>query len=186
MTMSDRIAVMNRGHYEQLGEPEMLYERPQTRFVAGFLGVSNLIAGKVDVTGGGDWAAIALDNGVTVRAPRALAEGKTRILLGVRPEKIRLYEPHETVPESHNRMPGTIRAASYMGVSTQYQVDVPGDRRLTVFEQNVERATKSELWGPGEVVVVGWQPQHSFVVKDEDAGAGAEAGTTVAAESFGE
>jgi len=43
MTMSDRIAVMNKGHYEQLGDPEALYERPQTRFVAGFLGVSNLL-----------------------------------------------------------------------------------------------------------------------------------------------
>jgi hypothetical protein len=54
-----------------------------------------------------------------------------------------------------------------MGVSTQYQVDLPGDRRLTVFEQNVERATKAELWEPGEQVVVGWQPQHSFVVLEE-------------------
>ncbi len=51
MTMSDRIAVMNRGRYEQLGEPEALYERPTTRFVAGFLGVSNLLPGTVE---GGD------------------------------------------------------------------------------------------------------------------------------------
>ena len=167
MTMSDRIAVMNKGHYEQLGDPETLYERPSTRFVAGFLGVSNLIAGKVTGPDGDDLAVITLDNGVVVRAPRALAEGKTSILLGVRPEKIRLYELHETVPDGFNRMPGTIRAASYMGVSTQYQVDVPGDRRLTVFEQNVERATKAELWEPGEEAVVAWQPRHSFVVKDE-------------------
>jgi spermidine/putrescine transport system ATP-binding protein len=167
MTMSDRIAVMNRGHYEQLGDPETLYERPSTRFVAGFLGVSNLIAGRVTGPGGDELTVITLDNGVVVRAPRALAEGKTSILLGVRPEKIRLYELHETVPDGFNRMPGTIRAASYMGVSTQYQVDVPGDRRLTVFEQNVERATKAELWEPGEEAVVAWQPRHSFVVKDE-------------------
>ena len=46
MTMSDRIAVMNKGHYEQLGDPESLYERPTTRFVAGFLGVSNLLPGQ--------------------------------------------------------------------------------------------------------------------------------------------
>ena len=45
MTMSDRIAVMNKGRYEQLGEPEVLYERPTTRFVAGFLGISNLLPG---------------------------------------------------------------------------------------------------------------------------------------------
>ena len=46
MTMSDRIAVMNKGRYEQLGDPETLYERPTTRFVAGFLGVSNLLRGR--------------------------------------------------------------------------------------------------------------------------------------------
>jgi spermidine/putrescine transport system ATP-binding protein len=174
MTMSDRIAVMNKGHYEQLGDPETLYERPATRFVAGFLGVSNLVAGTVTATDGADWAAVTLENGIVTRAPRALTEGKTEILLGVRPEKIRLYEPHETVPDSHNRMPGTVRTASYMGVSTQYQVEVPGGRRLTVFEQNVERASKAELWEPGEEVVVGWQPQHSFVVQDEGAPAPAE------------
>ena len=174
MTMSDRIAVMNNGHYEQLGDPETLYERPATRFVAGFLGVSNLVAGTVTATDGADWAAVTLENGIVTRAPRALTEGKTEILLGVRPEKIRLYEPHETVPDSHNRMPGTVRTASYMGVSTQYQVEVPGGRRLTVFEQNVERASKAELWEPGEEVVVGWQPQHSFVVQDKGAPAPTE------------
>jgi hypothetical protein len=104
-----------------------------------------------------------MDNGFTVHAPHALADGKRRILLGVRPEKFRMYETHETIPDAYNRMPGTVRVASYMGVSTQYQVDLPGDRRLTVFEQNVARATKAELWAPGEEVVVGWQPQHSFV-----------------------
>ncbi len=52
MTMSDRIAVMNKGRYEQLGDPESLYERPTTRFVAGFLGVSNLLPGTVQGTDG--------------------------------------------------------------------------------------------------------------------------------------
>ena len=50
MTMSDRIAVMNKGRYEQLGDPESLYERPETRFVAGFLGVSNLLPGRATGT----------------------------------------------------------------------------------------------------------------------------------------
>src|ERR671918_483806 len=48
LTMSDRIAVMNQGHYEQIGDPEQLYERPRTRFVAAFLGVSNLLHGRAD------------------------------------------------------------------------------------------------------------------------------------------
>ena len=59
MTMSDRIAVMNKGRYEQLGEPEVLYERPLTRFVAGFLGVSNLLPGAVE-DNDGTYAAVRL------------------------------------------------------------------------------------------------------------------------------
>ena len=71
MTMSDRIAVMNRGHYEQLGDPESLYERPTTRFVAGFLGVSNLLPGKRADTVTDGYAAITLRDQTTVRVPAA-------------------------------------------------------------------------------------------------------------------
>ena len=63
MTMADRIAVMNQGHVEQLGPPEELYERPATAFVAGFLGVSNLLAGVVEGPG-----AVRLDEGTLVQA----------------------------------------------------------------------------------------------------------------------
>ena len=73
MTMSDRIAVMNKGRYEQLGEPEILYERPTTRFVAGFLGVSNLLSVKPDGTADG-YAVLRLPDGTPVRAPQALVE----------------------------------------------------------------------------------------------------------------
>ena len=168
MTMSDRIAVMNKGRYEQLGDPESLYERPATRFVAGFLGISNLLAGTV--TGpDGDHVSVALANGTSIRAPRAAAGGHTAVNVGVRPEKLRLREETDAVPDGHNRLDGIVRDASYLGVSTQYQVEAPGGARLTVYEQNVERATRSELWSPGERVVMTWNPDHSFVIADPDA-----------------
>ena len=69
MTMSDRIAVMNRGRYEQLGEPEALYERPATRFVAGFLGISNLLSGTVEGNDNG-YVRLRLANDALIRAPR--------------------------------------------------------------------------------------------------------------------
>jgi spermidine/putrescine transport system ATP-binding protein len=167
MTMSDRIAVMNKGHYEQLGGPESLYERPQTTFVAGFLGVSNLIPVTTDGTAD-DYAVLRLPDGTPARAPRALLDGLTgAVALGVRPEKIRLKEPDDEVSGQFNRMEGVIRHASYIGVSTQYIVQLADGRRITVFEQNVERATKAELWAPGEKVAMVWQPDHSFVVPDE-------------------
>jgi spermidine/putrescine transport system ATP-binding protein len=117
MTMSDRIAVMNKGHYEQLGDPEALYERPQTRFVAGFLGVSNLLP----VTRGGNsdgYATVSLADATQVRVPSAAVDGTDEIEIGVRPEKIRMHALDGQVPDGQNVLAGTVRDASYVGVST--------------------------------------------------------------------
>jgi spermidine/putrescine transport system ATP-binding protein len=169
MTMSDRIAVMNRGRYEQLGDPESLYERPTTRFVAGFLGVSNLLPGTV--AGGADsYSLIKLADDSQVRMPRTGAPDGTVVEAGVRPEKIRLHDAREEGQPGHNTLLGTIRDASYLGVSTSYIVEIRGGARLTVYEQNVERATRSELWTPGEEVRLTWAPEHTFVLRTEPAG----------------
>jgi spermidine/putrescine transport system ATP-binding protein len=166
MTMSDRIAVMNRGRYEQLGDPEVLYEKPQTRFVAGFLGVSNLLPATPN--GGSEgYAGLRLADGTTMRVPKALMDGHSGpVALGVRPEKIRLSEANDEIAPGMNRLSGTLTDASYLGVSTQYIVRLPDGHNVTVYEQNVERATKAELRTRGEVVQLAWLPEHSFVVAD--------------------
>jgi spermidine/putrescine transport system ATP-binding protein len=171
MTMSDRIAVMNRGHYEQLGDPEILYERPMTRFVAGFLGVSNLLAATI-VARDDRYASAKLVDDSPIRVPIGLVDGQTNVSIGVRPEKIRLSEPAADGPSGHNRLTGVVRDASYLGVSTQYQVESRGGT-MTVYEQNVERATRGELWARGDEVLLTWSPDHSFVVP-EDGNASAE------------
>jgi len=182
MTMSDRIAVMNRGHYEQLGDPEILYERPTTRFVASFLGVSNLLPATIVGTDGA-YAQARLGNDVAIRIPGSLVDGHSTVSIGVRPEKIRLSEPSSDAPAGHNRLTGVVRDASYLGVSTQYQVEARGGT-LTVYEQNVERATRAELWARGDEVQLTWSPDHSFVVPETgdddsiDPGAGTPAATT--------
>ncbi len=165
MTMSDRIAVMNSGRYEQLGDPESLYERPATRFVAGFLGISNLLPGAVEGTDT-TYVTVRLADDSRIRAPRAATTGHERVSVGVRPEKIRLHEPSEAAPAGHNELSGIVRDASYLGVSTQYQIEARGGVRLTVYEQNVERATHAELWAPGEDVRLTWSPDHSFVITE--------------------
>jgi spermidine/putrescine transport system ATP-binding protein len=165
MTMSDRIAVMNKGRYEQLADPASLYERPTTRFVAGFLGVSNLLPGTV--TGAdGDYAIVRFKDDSTARVLRALTNGATSVDVGVRPEKIRLHAVDDPQTPGSNELLGVIKDASYIGVSTQYIVEARGGARLTVYEQNVERATRSELWTSGEEVRLTWSPDHSFVVHD--------------------
>ena len=166
MTMSDRIAVMNKGRYEQLGDPESLYERPTTRFVASFLGISNLLPAKVVGLDDG-YASASLADATAIRVPRAFVDGKTHVNIGVRPEKIRLSEPAAPVPAGHNRLTGRVRDASYLGVSTQYLVESRGGA-LTVYEQNVERATRAELWARGDEVQLTWSPDHSFVVPGDD------------------
>lgn len=166
MTMSDRIAVMNRGKYEQLGDPEALYERPQTRFVASFLGVSNLLPVTRDGTDG-TYASFRLGDGTAIRVPAALVDGReARVAIGVRPEKFRMIETTKEVPAGLNRVPGVVTHASYLGVSTQYIVTLADGHRISVFEQNVERATKAELWAAGEQVVLAWSPEHCFVVEE--------------------
>jgi spermidine/putrescine transport system ATP-binding protein len=181
MTMSDRIAVMNKGRYEQLGDPEALYERPRTRFVAGFLGVSNLLPATRDGTSNGQ-AAFKLADGSSVHVPAALVEGRgDSVAIGIRPEKLRMFEPDKDIPAGLNRAAGIVRHASYLGVSTQYIVTLADGHRVTVFEQNVERATKSELWIPGEHVVLAWSPDHCFVVEDDGETIDPEESATAAA-----
>jgi spermidine/putrescine transport system ATP-binding protein len=183
MTMSDRIAVMNHGRYEQLDNPEILYERPATRFVAGFLGISNLLPATV-VGNDGAYASARLVDDTTIRIPAGLVNGHADIRIGIRPEKIRLSEATSEGPSGHNRLPGVVRDASYIGVSTQYLVESRGGT-LMVYEQNVERATRAELWARGDQVQMTWSPDHSFVVPTDDAGADDDApalATTTAGE----
>jgi spermidine/putrescine transport system ATP-binding protein len=163
MTMSDRIAVMNRGRYEQLGDPESLYERPKTRFVAGFLGVSNLLAGSV-VERGGERSAVRLADGTNVLVPASALNGEVAVDVGVRPEKIRLHPLSAEIQTGHNGLRGTIRDASYLGVSTNYTVETADGARLVVYEQNIERTVHGSLYKPGEEVRLSWSPEHTFVV----------------------
>ena len=173
MTMSDRIAVMNKGRYEQLGDPEALYERPATRFVASFLGISNLLAGTVEGIDD-DHATVRLADDTRIRAPRGVLASGQSVSVGVRPEKIRLRETSVELQSGYNHLSGVVRDASYLGVSTQYQVEARGGARLTVFEQNVERATRSELWTPGESVQMSWSPDHCFVIAEAETPATAD------------
>ena len=169
MTMSDRIAVMERGRYQQLGDPETLYERPATPFVAGFLGVSNLLPAKLGERDGERiWCTLA--DGTRVRVPASAVDGKTAIRVGVRPEKIRLQADGDGAG-AMNRLAGRVVDASYLGVSTSYIVEALSGSRLTVYEQNVERTSHGSLHRPGDDVFLSWSPDHTFAVADDGASA---------------
>ena len=157
MTMADVIAVMNRGRIEQLGPPTELYERPRTAFVAGFLGVSNMLRGTV--AGRGE---VRLDAGELVRVdPSALDGREGRVAVGIRPEKIRIGRPHE----NENGLLGSVEETAYIGVSTQYVVST-GAGLVTVYVQNAQPG--QAVLAPGDVAALAWNPEATFVVDAEE------------------
>jgi spermidine/putrescine transport system ATP-binding protein len=164
MTMSDRIAVMRAGRIVQLGTAEELYERPATAFVSGFLGVSNLLDGRV-VSAAGETLEIELDNG-----RRISAHGSGRFSIGdavsagVRPEKIRMSTGADGSAAGQNVIEGRVSDASYVGVSTQYVVRLDDGRDVTVYTQNLETSGVSEQHAAGQQVTLSWSPKHTFVI----------------------
>ncbi|MGZ6372624.1 MAG: ABC transporter ATP-binding protein [Candidatus Limnocylindria bacterium] len=166
MTMSDRIAVMHAGRIEQLGPPEELYERPQTAFVAGFLGVSNMLDGTV-ASRDGQFLSVRLGDGTVLRAPSGSVNGATEVRVGVRPEKLRVaLADGETsgVGDATNRLDGTVLDASYVGVHTQYLVETTAGQHVTVYAQNIETSGSREGLRDGQRVRLTWRPQHTFVI----------------------
>jgi spermidine/putrescine transport system ATP-binding protein len=149
MTMADKIAVMNLGKIEQLGPPQELYERPATAFVAGFLGVSNLLAGTIE---GGD--GIRLEDGTLVRARVNGRSG--RVAAGVRPEKITIGSGGGA-----NSLAGTVSETAYIGVATQVVVRTTAGV-VQVFAQNIDSGGR--VPAPGTNVILTWAPESTFVV----------------------
>ena len=169
MTMSDRIAVMRSGRIEQVGPPEEVYEHPATEFVAGFLGASNLLEGTVG-PGDGDLRTIELTSGEKVRAPAGSLNGSEgRIRLGVRPEKIRIASGGAERPGHDNAIQGTVRDATFVGVSNVYTVATRDGHTVTVYAQNLGTSTDKPP-APGEVVTLTWHPEHTFVVSVQEGG----------------
>jgi len=143
LTMSDRVAVFNRGRIEQVGTPADVYERPATEFVAGFVGTSNLLTGE------------------TARAIVG-ADG----MFTVRPEKIRLGDP-DSVPEADETTAlGTIRDVVYLGPDTRYIVSLQAGGQLVVTQQNLATSSMEALSAKGRTVRLTWKRQHNLPVAD--------------------
>jgi spermidine/putrescine transport system ATP-binding protein len=156
MTMADQIAVMNGGRIEQLGTPTELYETPATAYVAGFLGVSNLIQGTVSGAG-----SVRLENGQEMQVPAGVLDGRSgRVAVGIRPEKIEIGNGQP------NSIAGKVVELAYVGVATQYIVDTEFGR-LTVYRQNATPGLNGAA--PGEAITISWSPDSTFVVDSMEA-----------------
>lgn len=176
MSMATTVAVMNEGRIEQMGPPAVLYDLPKTSFVANFLGRSNLARAQVVGTEG-DLAVIELA-GHRVRVLRSrmtlpVGASPRDILLGVRPEKVRLLPLGADAahrPATNVLARGRVRDVGFTGVSTEYLVDIPGAGVWSVFEQNVEVDAVARV---GDEVAVAWDLRHTFALPgDQDILAG--------------
>ncbi len=137
LTMSDRIAVFNAGRIEQVGAPAEMYERPATRFVAGFVGTSNLISGEAA-------------HAITGR-PGTFT---------VRPEKIRLGDADTPSGGDEYAAAGRIRSVVYLGSDTRYVVALDAGSELVVTQQNLETSSTEALAQQGRAVRLVWKRQH--------------------------
>ena len=164
LTMSDQIAVMNLGRVEQVADPEQVYERPETTFVAGFIGVSNLMPATVEAGGG-----VHLDNGPTVPAAEDGFRPGERCQAVVRPEKLHIGRVDERADGDLPSVEGTVESSVYLGTSTQIVVDLGDDVRMTVLHPNASEAERQRLPGGGARVRLSWHPDHMHLVRESAA-----------------
>jgi spermidine/putrescine transport system ATP-binding protein len=163
LTMSDRIAVMNRGRIEQVDNPEQVYERPASTFVAGFIGVSNLMPGKVSQ--GGASGEVELDAGAKVQTKADGFKAGERCYAVVRPEKLEIGGGDRGDPS----VEGVVESSLYLGTATQMVVQLPGEVRMTVLVPNADEAERQKLPGGGAKVKLSWAPEHMHLVRESPA-----------------
>ncbi|MEW5987612.1 MAG: ABC transporter ATP-binding protein [Chloroflexota bacterium] len=138
LTMSDRLAVFNRGRIEQVGAPADIYENPITPFVAGFVGVSNLVSGNLARTITGNLATFS-----------------------IRPEKIRLCPPETTVTDGLCFADGRVRDIVYLGLYTRYLVELAAGGDMIVVSQNLDTTSQEVLVARGRPVRLVWNREHN-------------------------
>jgi spermidine/putrescine transport system ATP-binding protein len=164
MVMSNRLAVMNGGRIEQVATPEDAYDRPATEFVAGFLGASNLLPGRLGRRSEG-LVQVELDRGGSVLAAAHDApEDASLVQVGVRPEKLQLVGTRGEVPPDSNLLEGRVTLVTYIGVSHQYEIELAGGGELTVYAQNAGGVALPQVGDPVRVL---WEPEHTFIVRKE-------------------
>jgi putative spermidine/putrescine transport system ATP-binding protein len=141
MRMSDRIAVFNEGSIEQIGTPQEVYEKPQTKFVAGFLGVSNIFSGD---------------------GAQEIFGSPT--MVNIRPERIKLV-PATTKPQADERgVVGTIVESSYIGASTIFLIQTESGQRVMASRLNEELPDQVNRFEIGDRVGAVWKSDHSAVI----------------------
>ncbi|MET4385571.1 spermidine/putrescine ABC transporter ATP-binding subunit [Bradyrhizobium sp. F1.4.3] len=163
LAMSDRIAVMNGGRVEQVGTPAEIYNQPMTRFVADFIGDTNIFRGERTTTSAGG---LALDVGkglILALLPSTEMQGTGVLSVALRPEKIRLSPRGEAASASGVTAQGVVENTNFLGGAVLYRITIEGGHRVLVQQPN---AGTSRLFVPGNGVTLDWTPADLVVLKD--------------------
>jgi spermidine/putrescine transport system ATP-binding protein len=166
LTMSDRIAVMSQGVALQVGDADEIYEHPNCKFVADFIGETNFLDGRVAEQEGGK-VKVALNGGGSIRAvtPQPVARGAA-VSVTVRPEKMQLRRGlGDESAAGANALGGHVTSIVYIGTDTHYGVTLPSGQELRVREQNSSPASRF-LAREGEGVTVYFTPEAARVLTE--------------------
>jgi spermidine/putrescine transport system ATP-binding protein len=156
LTMSDRIAVMSEGKVQQVADPPTLYELPKNRFVADFIGQTNVFSGTVESVNDGRIMLITPSGEkVEATAPDGGVAVGEEVQAAVRPEKVRFGT------DGDNTITVRVRQIVYLGVSTQYIADLPGGEKLVLYQQNSSEEANPEI---GEEVHVSWDARNCSIL----------------------
>jgi spermidine/putrescine ABC transporter ATP-binding subunit len=159
LAMSDRIVVMNHGLIEQNGTPEDVYRMPATKFVASFLGQSNLMAGTIAQTGNGS-ARITLDNGASIEAKApASAKAGSKVTVIVRAQRL---EVGKKAANGANKLKGKIAATSYLGGTAIYAIDAEG------LKLQANTIIDDQVFREGETVDIAFAPSDCVLLGEDD------------------
>jgi len=154
LTLSDSVAILDKGRIVQEGAPAQIYEHPRTLFAASFLGDTNFLAGTVQDGG-------VMVAGGLVRSTRALPPAGTRVTLAIRPEKMQILAAGGGEADQ-NRLQARIRQIVYAGSVSTWLLDAADGTQLKVLTQNREMAP----WQPGETVTLAWSPSHCVALTE--------------------
>jgi len=165
LTMSDHIAVMDGGRLLQVGSPEDIYNAPRTRFVAEFIGVTNVLDGRISERRGGDLQ-VETDGGLRVHLPASSDSlPGEEVSFSIRPEKIGM-----TVGDEENRLAnrfkGRIANRTFLGGTMSYEVSLSAEEEVTVEIRNERLSKPLSACSRGDCVWVSWHPDDCIILAD--------------------
>jgi len=165
MTLSSRIAVMDKGEFQQVGTPKEIYEFPTNRFVADFIGTINTFQAVVTVVDDEQIKAYSDEAGETLTAlGRQLVEVGQTVEIAVRPEKIFVSKEKPTNPDDV-RIEGVVDDFGYLGNRSLYRIRLQSGKILQVSSQNRRRSISRFLeWE--DKVWLSWRPRSAVVLLD--------------------